>query len=672
MQTDRKGSFIGALAKFTVPLFWVVSMLLWEYLTHRVIYRAFTMKYVYAVCLDISIGLLLSCITQVLPEKARGWFCCAVSFLLTFVFGSQMVYGEIFDAPYTATQIGQGAQAVQLFFKETVGTIVQIWYLLLIALLPTIIAGILTRKKLLTGSKKGLLVQLPLCAAALVLFTVLLFRGGTGFFSDYYFFASPKSTTAQTAERYGILPTFLLEAVRPEQKNTEFTVVQQPIAVLPTEPEEETPEATEPEEEEVILYHAFDLDFEAMNEATENETIRQINQFVSQTPSTPHNEFTGKFSDYNLILMCCESFSPAAIDPEVTPTLYRLKQESIQFNNYYNSYPNITIDGEYALTQGLFPDHSKIYSMEFSDKNLLPFTLGNEFMKQKGIQSYGFHGNFGAMYDRENAHPNMGYQMAFAHNGMSLKVISPASDLEVFEKTVDTFLHEDQFHAYYMTYSGHYQYDPGSNMMANQNWNLVTSLPKLDIPQRAYLACHIELDRAMEYLLNRLEEEGIADKTVIVMASDHYPYGLTEEQYSGLLGTPIDDFSKFKSDLIMWVGGMEEPITTDAYCCNVDILPTLLNLWGFDYDSRMLSGTDIFSDGPHVAIFKNRSFLTDIAWFNTNTSEVIPQIDEELIPENYVENMCMYVDQKYTIAEDILNTDYYRFVMNYMEGNEEE
>ena len=71
-----------------------------------------------------------------------------------------------------------------------------------------------------------------------------------------------------------------------------------------------------------------------------------------------------------------------------------------------------------------------------------------------------------------------------------------------------------------MTFSGHYMYDISVNPMAYRNWNLVADQP-YSSTARAYLSCNIELDKALEYLMRRLEEAGVADRTAIVLATDH-------------------------------------------------------------------------------------------------------------------------------------------------------
>ena len=100
------------------------------------------------------------------------------------------------------------------------------------------------------------------------------------------------------------------------------------------------------------------------------------------------------------------------------------------------------------------------------------------------------------------------------------------------------------------------------------------------------------------------------------------------------------------------------------YCCNVDILPTILNLWGLEYDSRMLAGTDVFSDSTHMAVLIDKSWLTDTVWFDANTGKARYLVDEEEVPAGYVENMNQLVATRFSISADILNTAYYNYVFD--------
>ena len=100
----------------------------------------------------------------------------------------------------------------------------------------------------------------------------------------------------------------------------------------------------------------------------------------------------------------------------------------------------------------------------------------------------------------------------------------------------------------------------------------------------------------------------------------------------------------------------------DEYCCNVDILPTILNLWGFSYDSRLLAGTDVFSDGLHMAVLIDKSFVTEHIRFHAGTGKVTYLTDQALLPEGYAEALIQVVKSKFAISSDILNTGYYNFV----------
>lgn len=647
------------MKKWSTVCYWLFAIAYWEILVHAGMYGHFQGSFRFALGFGAAIALALGALVGFLPRRGGRWGNLLLTVALTVVYGSQMVYCFIFGTPYSVSQIGLGADAVSSFWRELVSTMGDRFPWLLGLLVPLAVLLVLWRLDGLQrpGWQRQLaMVVLAVAAAAGTYAGIRL--GGMAMYSDYYFFTSTRSTTAQTLERFGVPMTFYLELTHTEDTQEDALL----LAPQPTIPQEEEP--TEPVGQPPV-YNVLPVDFDALSRSTDNEKLIALNDYCSRQTGTKQNEYTGMLSDYNLILICAESFSPAAVDPEITPTLYKLTHEGFIFNNFYNSFPNTTIDGEYSLLQGLYPDSARgknNSSMLASAENSLPFALGNIFAAQRGLHSWGYHNNIASYYSRNVSHPNMGYEMQFNHKGMELTGYWPTSDFEMMEQSVDDYIHESQFNVYYMTFSGHYQYKVPLNAIADGNYHLVRDLPDYCMAQKAYLACHIELDKAMEYLLQRLEEEGVADKTAIVMCADHFPYGLLKNQYFQMIGEPEDYFTMYKSNLVFWVGGMEEPIQVDEYCCNVDILPTILNLWGLDYDSRMLPGTDVFSDSPHVAVLIDHSFLTDQAWFNANTGEIRYQVDEREISPTYVEDMNRRVAAQFDFSQEVLRNDYYGFV----------
>lgn len=653
----KPGFSKGFLALGGRVLYWFTALLWWEALTQWTVFGEITVKFGYVAMFSAGYALILGGVLSLTGKKPEKWLTLLVSVVGVLLYGSQLVYNYVFGTLYSVALMEQGGAAITSFWRETLSTMA--------AHLPTMAALLLPLAAMALLWKKGLKpirflcvpVALALAAAVLILTPQLVKAGGTELFSDAYYYRGATVATQQTARRFGVITTMRIELFGSGE--TEEETVEYYIPPAATQPAVQ--EGTPQQEETPVEYNVLTIDFDALNASTEDETRLALNAYCQSFAGTNKNEYTGFLADYNLIVICAESFSTAAIHPQVTPNLYRLASQGILFENYYNTFPNVTTDGEYALLQGLYPDSSRgksASSLYASRRSYLPFAMGNAFAGVLGQPSYGYHNYKGEYYGRQESHPNMGYTMKFAGQGMQFTNAWPASDLEMMEQSVDDYITDEQFHAYYMTFSGHYRYERSTNLMVTKNWDLVRDLPYSET-SRAYLSCNVELDKALGYLLQRLEEQGIADKTAIVLAGDHYPYGLTEDQYSELVGFEVDEFSKYKDTLIFWVGGLEENIVVEEYCCNVDILPTILNLWGIPYDSRMLAGTDVFSDGNHVAVLIDRSFITEKAAFSAATGKVTWFGEEEA---GYVENMNLFVSTRFSVSTDILQTAYYNFV----------
>ena len=203
--------------------------------------------------------------------------------------------------------------------------------------------------------------------------------------------------------------------------------------------------------------------------------------------------------------------------------------------------------------------------------------------------------------------------------------------------------------------------------MSAKNKDAVKELPLSENGQ-AYIACHIELDKALEYMLEQLKEAGQLEKTLIVMSADHYPYAMTTEEYEELAGKSLSGGKDlFRNNLIMWNVAFEDDlVVVNKPCCSVDLLPTILNLLGMDYDSRMYAGKDIFSDQEGMVIFNDRSFVTDGVIYNRKTKETIWQKDEQgnyIVPkdqqEDYLKQKQQEVKDQYQFSAYILQENYY-------------
>lgn len=174
---------------------------------------------------------------------------------------------------------------------------------------------------------------------------------------------------------------------------------------------------------------------------------------------------------------------------------------------------------------------------------------------------------------------------------------------------------------------------------------------------KAYVAANIELDKAIELLIERLDEAGELENTVIAIAGDHYPYGLGAENISEFKGHDVDTaYEMYESTFLLWTPGME-PEHTDKICSNMDILPTLSNMFGIEYDSRLFMGTDIFSDSEGFVLFKDKNWISE-----KGTRASLVGVDDE-----YVKAMDKKAMEMFNYSALVLEKDYYSYLKDYIE-----
>ena len=199
--------------------------------------------------------------------------------------------------------------------------------------------------------------------------------------------------------------------------------------------------------------------------------------------------------------------------------------------------------------------------------------------------------------------------------------------------------------------------------MAYKNKALVEELDCSET-MKAYIASEYETELALSELIKDLKAAGLYENTVIVLAGDHVPYDCMDV-LSELAGKNLtDNFEEYRSNLIIFSGAMETPVKVDKVCSSIDILATVSNLMGLDYDSRLLIGQDILSDSPGIVYFPNRSYITDNYIYNSSTNEVT--VKSGAVPsDDELENMNAYVANKFTAAKGICENDFWRYVDEY-------
>lgn len=452
-----------------------------------------------------------------------------------------------------------------------------------------------------------------------------------------------------------------------------LTEASSPDTTEPRPQREDDPVSADPK------YNQMIFDFEAAIAAENNEEFTEACRYVQSLEPSEKNDMTGLFAGKNLILITAQNFSPYVIDPERTPTLYRLATQGIEFTDYYQpSWGGATASGEFAILTGLVPAHG-VQSIRDTIGKDMPLTLSNQLWAL-GYHTQAYCDESGDTYRRAETHGNLGYEKVHViGNGLEelLTKQHPYSDREMVLQATQFIYDWTPCSVYLMMYSGLGTYNRAGNAMAAKHWAEVENLPYSDTV-KAYLAANMEVELALRDLVEGLEQLGVADDYVIVLTSSQYPYALEEnedwanfEDYlAELYGKPVDNcFDRDRSTLIVWSGCLEGKgykVTTPT--SSLDIVPTLSNLFGLEYDSRLLVGRDVFSDQEPLVLWPDGSWKTDQYHWNAETREYFfsdgTLCDGTGIPYDYAMAQHEAVEAKIRFSDAVLNTDFYNLLFS--------
>ena len=630
-------------------IYYILFIIYEELVFSCIIFKAFPTSFGLIILFSIPIAIVLNLITSIFKPKVNKILTYIITIALIIIFGAQIVYYSMYEAIISFFSMMHGGQVAE-FMEVIFDMILRNWYGILLFIIPLIILIILSKKKILLFERDSLK-QIAVKATSMVLIQLIAlscvnFINTDDMYSNknlYYNIHVPKVT----ANRMGLLTTMRLDLQR-------FIFGFEEKLTLET--------SIDPKEEEEEGYNITYIDFDSLIKNEQDETIKSMHEYFSSQEASKKNKYTGMFKGKNLIVLVGESFSSLAIREDLTPNLYRLYKEGFQFDNFYTPiFPVSTADGEYITDTSLIPKEG-VWSFLKVAGNYMPYSYANVFEKQ-GYSSNAYHNHTATYYERDKYIETMGYDSYLAvGTGLEKRMDTsrwPNSDYEMIKTTIDDYINDEKFLAYYMTVSGHLNYTKSGNEMVYRNWEQVENLP-YSHKAKSYLAANIELDKAVGELLNRLEQAGKLEDTVIVISGDHYPYGLTLDEINELSTYERDDkFEKFRMPFLIWSGSMEKPIKIDKIGSSLDVLPTVLNLFGVEFDSRLLIGRDILSDSSPLVIFSDRSFITEKGRYNAVTGEFIPNegTEEE---DGYVDKINTIIYKKYQMSRLILENDYYR------------
>ncbi len=608
-------------------------------------HQVFHFGLIYTTFFSLFLALCFTLLSTLFSNRTNKIITGIITLLLCLIFAGSYLYINLLTVPFTihvTTMASQAFDFIDIFFISVREHLHPLW-LFFVPFLYFLLKE--TKKKIPTSyhfEKKCLLISI-LVSYVLAILVLLPFKEEQKSAFKLYF---ENNDLVSSIQEFGLLTAEILDIERAIIGFEEDIVL---IPRLPNELKE-------------MKYNKMDIDFEKLSNETTDEHLKNLYAYFNNEPATNKNQYTGKYKGKNLIVILAESYNSVVLSEELTPTLYQLTNTGFHFNNFYSPLFLSTTGGEFQLMTGLVPSAETLNAW-YKGTVYLPFSLGNALGKQN-YTANAFHNFNNTYYDRDKTMPTLGFQN-FLSCASGLEELMDCTwqgliipdDKEMVDVTLKQYVDKEPFVSFYVTVSGHMPYYYNEN---RRNYDVVKDLPYTD-KVKAYIASQIDLDRALKSLINGLKEKGILDDTVICLVGDHYPYGLSIKEINELSTYNRDElFEVNHSDLILWNNDTEK-IEIDKVGSQPDVLPTLLNLFGVEYDSRLLIGHDILSDNEGLAIFSDLSWISDSGTYNAKAKTFTPKKE---VSEDYVKNMNQWVNNSVIVSKNMIENDVYDKILN--------
>lgn len=390
------------------------------------------------------------------------------------------------------------------------------------------------------------------------------------------------------------------------------------------------------------------------------EANEEINEYFNSVEnSISENEYTGLFEGKSLLIVQAESLMNLGISEELTPTLYNFVNNGIEFKNYDTPLlVGSTSDTEFMTNTSFIPETEGYPVCYQYINNTYPVSLGNLF-KEKGYYTYAFHNNYAEYYNRDITFDKYGYDF---YDSYKLGLENLAEDSVLSEQIGWMNAEKEKFMSYWVSYSGHQPYTFEETGVSEENVQKIKELyPELNDEYVVYFAKQMDLDAALtHFFFDVMDWSERMDDVVIVVFGDHPAKGLDYSKNSNLnkvLGVNIEDNpEEFYTPCFIYANNIEH-VEIDKYMTALDLLPTLSNLWGIDYNSKQVFGRDIFDSN-----YDGFCFDAEGNYFNTNFKYDVISGNIETYngySKELAEELVYDFNKKRDICNKILKIDYF-------------
>lgn len=577
--------------------------------------------------LSTILGFIISFLANLTNSKKIKMLIILIPCILATIYALAQLGFIAYFGIYMSTNTGGQLGAVKSYIIDFIKSLKPVYYTILIPIVPLVIyysikkvneQAKITNKELFIN----LLVLVTLCSTFYGTVNLKFMQNKYQPISNKELFNYP-SNPSTTVNQFGINGYLILDVKSLFQKKVELTY----------EAPRETITVTEK--------HFDDTTWNKIIDEENNSINNNLNNYYISRNQTIENDYTGYFEGKNLIMIMLESVNEIAINKKYFPALYKIYSEGWSWENNYsprNTCP--TGNNEFSALTSLYSINNTCVARDY--KNNTYFESMFNLFKNKGYDVSSYHDYTEQYYERSTLHKNLG---STYYGAKDLEIeTSPIygkwpSDIDLIEKSYPIFSSNKKYFAFLTTVTSHAPY----NRSSEYGDKYLDKFEDLDIPtdMKRYLSKLTEVDKALEALMKKLEQKNQLNNTVIVLFGDHYPYAIDTKTIGEMLDYDVDSVDIDKTPFVIYNSKIT-PEVHEEYTSYINILPTIANLFGLDYDARLYMGEDLFNDDyQSIVIFPNGSWKNEIAYYNANNNKITylgenKYTDEEIIKINKI------------------------------------
>ena len=420
-----------------------------------------------------------------------------------------------------------------------------------------------------------------------------------------------------------------------------------------------------------------------------DKALKTFNEYYEgrSNDQTWKNQYTGIFKGKNILVIHYESMQNLNIGltfngEEVTPTLNKLVKDSIYFSNFYSQVSvGTSSDTEFTFNTSLMPTNNGTAFVSYFNREYVAIP---KLLHDQGYYTFSMHANNGSFWNRNTMHETLGYERFYSKRDYEIdEVIGLGlSDKSFLNQSVEKLKEINEkgqpFYGTIITLTNHTPFDETDKYgefpvtLKEKVKNPETGVEEeVEYPYMEgtklgnYFKSVHYADSALGEFINRLEEEGIMDNTVLVIYGDHDArlpksdyrrlYNYDKENDTNLSCTEEDPECTIingntyellrKVPFIIYSKETKKKLHQEV--TNVmgmyDCMPTLGNMFGF-YNKYAL-GHDIFDiKDENIVVFPNGNWVTNYIYYNNQNGSWLP-LKETVLSNDYITNNTEYTEK---------------------------